>query len=1426
MKNTERQVVVLFQDITERKKQEEALRKSEEKYRWLFETMDLGFAIVEPIYNESSKLKDYRYLELNPSFIKLTGISESFVGKTVLDIIPDLDPFWIQTYQKLLDTRQSTRFVQHVPQLGRWFDISAFYYGGLIGIYYEDVTERKKTEEALRESEEKYRTLFNTMEEALSVVEVVRDDTGQVIDLTYLAFNPANDRQTGLDGQAMIGRKLSELATKSDLERFIAIYARVANTGEAANFEEYVKFVDRWYAASVYPQGEELFIFYRDITESKHQEQRQKFLLNLSDKLGVADSLKDVQTTVTNSLHEHYDAGWCYYVEWDEEKNSSFVRYDSKRDDLVSLAGTHDVSDIPEFLDLLKSKQIINVRNYEDYELLSPKIRERYTAIGFRSMLVASLVRQGRLISSLIIGDTKIRNWSSYDEALLTEVAERTWAAVERAKVEEALRTSEERQTFLLKLNDALRPLSDPTEIQHVAMQVLGQQLGVNRAQYYLADETGEYLSSSGGYTNGVSAAIGRFRLIEFGQYAYDGFHAGETQVVSDATIDPRISEAVLRSYKEVGFLAYIGVPFVQRGRLIGTVAVHQSGPRQWTDNERILVEETTERAGIAVERARVEEALRKSELKYRLLFESIDQGFCIIEMIFDSRGHGYDYRFIETNPSFENQTGLKDVIGKTMRELVPQQEQHWFDIYGNVAREQKPIRFIQQALHLDNRWYEVYAYPTGDADQHRVAILFFDITRRKRAELEMKKLNSELQELDKLKTTFFSNISHEFRTPITLLLGPLDDVIKGNASLLPKQQIDKLVMAQRNALRLQKLVNSLLDFSRFEAGQAHAIFQPTDIIRFTTNLAGIFRSAIEDAGLKFVIKSDEVDEPVYLNHDLYEKIVLNLLSNAFKFTQKGKIEVKIRNKKKKIELHVIDTGVGIAAQHHKKIFERFNRIEGTKSRTFEGSGIGLALVKEMVTVHGATISVKSTPDKGSEFIISFPKGKDHLSPEKVYESRDQLTASNAQPYLEEIKGWLYEPEVIRKPESFTTKPVVLLADDNADMRAYLSVILQPRYQLMKVENGKKAWAMIKSGFAPDVVLADVMMPEMNGLELLEYIKRTEKTQRIPVILISARADEASRIEGMNSGADDYLIKPFAARELIARVDARIQIARLRYQAEGQLAVTNELLESVVRERTRELKATNETLVRKNHELEALYNELTQLTFVTSHDLREPLRKLSVFTEVINNTERNSLSSGGKEYLSKIISFVQRMNNLLNDINIYSALSDEQPHVVHNSMIQLVQSARASLKKIIADQHIMIETDLYDAIECDPKQIKQLICHLLTNAIKFRKPEHTLHIHIIGKRIPGIKLDHRLADTNKIYYRLEVKDNGIGFEQRYEDRIFNMFRKLHNPIDYPGTGIGLTICKKIVENHQGFIVARSSPGEGSSFCMFIPQQNS
>jgi len=441
----------------------------------------------------------------------------------------------------------------------------------------------------------------------------------------------------------------------------------------------------------------------------------------------------------------------------------------------------------------------------------------------------------------------------------------------------------------------------------------------------------------------------------------------------------------------------------------------------------------------------------------------------------------------------------------------------------------------------------------------------------RKRAEA--------LAEIDRAKTLFFSNVSHEFRTPLTLMLGPLEDMLAESGQLEPRQK-ERLDIAHRNSLRLLKLVNTLLDFSRIEARRFDATYEPSDLAQLTSELAGMFRSVIERGGLKFVVQCQRLDEPVYVDRELWEKIVFNLLSNAFKFTFEGQIQVSLSKGSSGAQLQVRDTGTGIPDEDLPHLFERFYRVKSAHGRTFEGSGIGLALVQELAKLHGGSVSVESRLGQGSAFTVTLPFGKDHLPADRLSAARSQTsTALKAQTYVEEALHWLPEVEetLSGRPQSAVSEfqrerdaehPCILLADDNADMREYLRNLLSTFCEVRTTPNGNAALHSARE-YPPDLILSDVMMPELDGFELLKQLREDERTADIPVILLSARAGEESRAEGLGAGADDYLSKPFSARELLARVKSQLNMARMRrdgVERERKLRAEAELERNRMRE--------------------------------------------------------------------------------------------------------------------------------------------------------------------------------------------------------------------------------------------------------------------
>jgi signal transduction histidine kinase len=400
-----------------------------------------------------------------------------------------------------------------------------------------------------------------------------------------------------------------------------------------------------------------------------------------------------------------------------------------------------------------------------------------------------------------------------------------------------------------------------------------------------------------------------------------------------------------------------------------------------------------------------------------------------------------------------------------------------------------------------------------------------------------------ELAALDRAKTSFFSNVSHEFRTPLTLMLGPTEDALASPSRALTGESLE---IVHRSELRLLKLVNNLLDFTRLEAQRLRATYVPTDVARLTRELAGMFESAMARAGLEYVVEAEPIAEPVHLDRELYEKIVLNLLSNALKFTFEGGVRVSLRDAGDMVELRVRDTGVGVPADELPRLFERFYRVEGTRARTHEGSGIGLALVNDLVELHGGAVRAESTVGVGTTFVVTLRKGTRHLPSESLH-ARRASSPSLTNSFVEEALRWVPDDARPAPPtDDAAARARILVADDNADLREYFRRTLSsPEWAVEVVADGAAALAAARV-HVPDVIVTDVMMRNLDGLGLLRALRADERTAAVPVIMVSARAGEEARVDGLAAGANEYLVKPFAARELLARIHTQLELARLR----------------------------------------------------------------------------------------------------------------------------------------------------------------------------------------------------------------------------------------------------------------------------------------
>lgn len=662
----------------------------------------------------------------------------------------------------------------------------------------------------------------------------------------------------------------------------------------------------------------------------------------------------------------------------------------------------------------------------------------------------------------------------------------------------------------------------------------------------------------------------------------------------------------------------------------------------------------------------------------------------------------------------------------------------------------------------------------------------------------EERKRAEALAELDRVKTTFFNNISHEFRTPLTLMLGPAEDALADPDHPLSPPQQQRIEVIHRNGLRLLKLVNTLLDFSRIESARICAVYELTDLATLTAELASVFRAAIERANLRLVVDCPILPEPVYVDRQMWEKIVLNLLSNAFKFTFFGEITVRLQPVGEHVQLTVEDTGIGIPAAEIPHLFERFHRVKGALSRSFEGTGIGLSLVQELVALHQGTIQVTSVEGQGSCFSVTIPTGSAHLPQSPIQVTQPHLYPTTAAiSYLEEALGWLPEETKDRETVSGSTDPGdggnstfftppstarILLVDDNPDMRDYLKRLLSEKWQVETAANGAIALSLIQKQ-PPDLILSDVMMPKMDGFQLLQALRSDPQTQSIPLILLSARAGAEATIEGLEAGADDYLIKPFSARELIARVNTQLQMVRLRQESSANRFKT-------------------EFLMTLTHELQAPiiiilgWVRLLKNQFFNSETIARALATIERNAIIEAKLVENLLD------ISKFLSGNLRLNTQEIDLVVLGKIIQNQvkhfQELATEKNIKLSEEAPQFLSgKIVGD--------------CD--RLQQIINHLLDNAIKFTPKQGQINVRL---------------ELIENYAQITVIDTGIGMNSEFIPYIFDRFTQAEVPSRHSpgGVGIGLALAQILVELHHGMIeVASEGEGQGATFTVRLPLIN-
>ncbi len=437
-------------------------------------------------------------------------------------------------------------------------------------------------------------------------------------------------------------------------------------------------------------------------------------------------------------------------------------------------------------------------------------------------------------------------------------------------------------------------------------------------------------------------------------------------------------------------------------------------------------------------------------------------------------------------------------------------------------------------------------------------------------AELEQK--NLQIMEMDQMKTRFFSNVSHEFRTPLTLIIGPLEDILS-KEDLTEKNRV-AMERMHRNAVRLLGLINQLLDLSKLDAGSMKLELIESDILRFARLIASSFHPLADRKKIDFQVKIPEKEYHTYFDQDKLEKILTNLLSNAFKYTpEEGEVncQIKIESKGKNKDQHFLnirisDSGPGIPAELVDKIFDRFYQVEGTWQLSSGGTGIGLSLTRELVGLQHGQIKVESAEGKGSSFTIIIPLGKDHLDKNEFLTGKTENLEDTGKANLTLVSGNFGKQKVEEGGiEETDGKAKILVVEDSEDVRAHLLDNLEDQFAIQEAVDGVEGLSLATESI-PDLIITDLMMPNMDGVELCKKLKTDERTSHIPVIMLTAKASVESRIEGLETGADAYMTKPFNMQELHTRLKSLIEqrrVLRERFSKEAELGPSDIAVTSV-----------------------------------------------------------------------------------------------------------------------------------------------------------------------------------------------------------------------------------------------------------------------
>ncbi len=693
----------------------------------------------------------------------------------------------------------------------------------------------------------------------------------------------------------------------------------------------------------------------------------------------------------------------------------------------------------------------------------------------------------------------------------------------------------------------------------------------------------------------------------------------------------------------------------------------------------------------------------------------------------------------------------------------------------------------------------------------------------------ELAEAHEKAKELERTKTEFFANVSHELRTPLALVLGPADKLL---ANATDPEQRRELELITRSARTLLKHVNDLLDVSRLDVGKVHARYARVDVAALVRRVVEPFEGLARERAtrLDLHVPKSRIAE---VDPDQVERIVANLVGNALKFTARGGVvRVALDSGTSELRLEVADDGPGVPEPLREKVFERFAQADEGSTRAHGGTGLGLAIVKDFVALHHGSVAIATAPEGGALFTVLLPERAPRG--EAVEADRPRRMATTTPALALEVataRAATVDAEIrlaaelalqsAAPPESDASPrahPLVVVAEDNAEMNAFIAETLagdgEHAIEVLRAHDGDQALALAKRR-PPDLVVTDMMMPRRSGEELLAALRADERLRDVPVLVLTARADDALRVRLLESGASDYLQKPFEAAELRARAQNLLVTKRARDLLRTELASRETDLEQLASElaaRKRDLETAILTLRVARDHAEAASQQKTAFLGMVSHELRTPLTAVQLLVDRLDG-EKESLPSRLQSTASRLSSAVTRLSSLVESLLQYARFQSGRLTVERQEL-----DVKALVRGAIDDVRMQAQGKglalVFDdeapslTIESDPTLLRVVVANLLMNAVKFT-PSGSVTTTLTA-RADGVAL--------------RVTDTGPGIAAVEQARIFEPFHRVEQVRNthVPGVGLGLSLVRDLVDNLGGTVTVSSDVGVGTTFEVILP----